>query len=131
MVGWKLLDKINVHREYNTCFLTATWLHVCGSWKITKENKNWKIMQCPPIKSPPLSYGCDQYGLMFFFMLWSFSNCVHFHFAWGFIVLLFLMHLVLEGNNLAPWFFHACCLASSCNDVVHMKFMPTSLTIGV
>jgi hypothetical protein len=33
------------------------------------RKNNWKIMQCPPIKFPPLSYGCDHYGLMFFFII--------------------------------------------------------------
>jgi len=115
--------------------LTTIRLHVCGSWNITKE-KNWKIMQCPPIKSSPLSYGCNHYGLMLFFIIvvlcyGAFLIVFLFTLLKVLLFCLFFMHLVLEGNNLAPWFFHACCLASCCNDVVHMKSMPTSFTIGV
>jgi hypothetical protein len=38
-------------------FSMAIGLHVCDSWNITKQKKIEKIMQCPSIKSPPLSYG--------------------------------------------------------------------------
>jgi hypothetical protein len=38
-------------------FSMAIGPHVCGSWHITKPNKNEKIIQCPPIKSSPFSLG--------------------------------------------------------------------------
>jgi hypothetical protein len=58
MVRWRGLDKINVlwkNITYN--FFIATGPHVCGSWNITKQKKNEKIMQYPSIKYLPLWYG--------------------------------------------------------------------------
>jgi len=38
-------------------FSMAIGPHVCGSWNITKQKKNERIMQCPFIKSLFLWYG--------------------------------------------------------------------------
>jgi hypothetical protein len=57
MATWKELDKINVHRTYNLHFFDGYKASCLGSWNITKLKKTKKIMQCPPIKSPILSYG--------------------------------------------------------------------------
>jgi len=47
--------------------------HVCGSWNITKQKKIEKIMQCPSIKSPILSYGSG-FFLKFFYYAFIVKN---------------------------------------------------------
>jgi hypothetical protein len=132
MARLKWLDKINVHREYNLHFFDSHKASCLRFMKIYQGKENWEILQCPPIKSPPLSYGSDHYGLMFFFIIvvlcyGALLIVFIFTLLEGFLFCLFFMYIVLEGNNIAPWFFHACCLASCCNDIVHVKSMPTSI----
>jgi hypothetical protein len=55
IVRWRGLVKINVYRVYN---LQVFDDHIRFHETLLNK-KNWKIMKCPSIKSPPLSYGND------------------------------------------------------------------------
>jgi hypothetical protein len=57
MVKWRGLDKINVHKYITYNFSTTKGPYVYDSWSFIKNIFFEKIMQCPPIKSPPIWYG--------------------------------------------------------------------------
>ncbi len=67
IVRWRVLDQINVLWKYITYnFFTTIGPHVCGSWNITKQKINEKIMECPSINYLHVLYGS---GFFFFLKL--------------------------------------------------------------
>jgi hypothetical protein len=71
-------------------FSMAIRPHVCGSSHITKPKKNEKLIQCPPIKSPPF------FLKVMVFMHLLFKKCKKTHFFNGFSIKFFK---ILNGRK--------------------------------